>query len=393
MGRRRQAYKLEKRGNGIWYVVGTTPDGRRVHRSARTRSRKTAAQRLPLIVEQVELGARATFSEVTNTPLEELLAAWLTSAATEVASAQGDGSLFETYARHFLRFFHTTERICDEVAIEQYKEHRLGQVQATTLRGELSALRRLHRWMKKRKLLSALPEVPKVPKRAIGTPHKSGKRKIIKLSPAEMDAILAHLPEVTRKGYPVRDFVTFVRETSLRPSTVFGLRAPHDYEPGARLLRIRGENDKARFGRDVPITDRARKAIDSRFPCDGPIFPEFDCRDVLREAARTAGISAHRASKVSIYDFRHGRGTEWGRTGNLIGIAYLMGHKHVTTTKEYLHSNLEEAQAVLFPTSFFTSPGEAAPTTAELIAQATEMIGCGREDSNLHECYLTRSLV
>ena len=275
----------------------------------------------------------------------------------------------------------TTERICDEVAIEQYKEHRLGQVQATTLRGELRALRRLHRWIKKRKLLSALPEVPKVPKRAIGTPHKSGKRKIIKLSPAEMDAILAHLPEVTRKGYPVRDFVTFVRETSLRPSTVFGLRAPHDYEPGARLLRIRGENDKARFGRGVPTTDRARKALDSRFPCDGTIFPEFDCRDALREAALAAGISAHRASKVSIYDFRHGRGTEWGRTGNLIGIAYLMGHKHVTTTKEYLHSNLEEAQAVLFPTSFFTSPGEAAPTTSELIAQATEMIGCGREDS------------
>ena len=59
-------------------------------------------------------------------------AAWLTSAATEVSSGQGDGSLFETYARHFLRFFQTTERICDEVAIEQYKEHRLGQVQEYT---------------------------------------------------------------------------------------------------------------------------------------------------------------------------------------------------------------------------------------------------------------------
>jgi hypothetical protein len=102
--------------------------------------------------------------------------------------------------------------------------------------------------------------------------------------------------------------------------------------------------------------------------------------------------TAHRASKLSIYDFRHGRGTEWGRTGNLIGIAYLIGHKHVTTTKEYLHSNLEEGQAVLFPTSYLTSPADAAPTTAELIAQAAEMIGCGREDSNLHECYLTRSL-
>ena len=47
-----------------------------------------------------------------------------------------------------------------------------------------------------------------------------------------------------------------------------------------------------------------------------------------------------------------------------------MGHKHVTTTKEYLHSNLEEAEAVLFPTSYLTSPADAAPTTAELIAQA-----------------------
>jgi hypothetical protein len=28
-----------------------------------------------------------------------------------------------------------------------------------------------------------------------------------------------------------------------------------------------------------------------------------------------------------------------------------------------------------------------------LIAQAAEMIGCGREDSNLHGCYPTRSLV
>ena len=74
MGRRRQAYKLEKRGNGIWYVVGTTPDGRRLHRSTRTRARKAAAQRLPLIVGQEEAGGRATFSEVVDTPLEELLA-------------------------------------------------------------------------------------------------------------------------------------------------------------------------------------------------------------------------------------------------------------------------------------------------------------------------------
>jgi integrase len=84
---------------------------------------------------------------------------------------------------------------------------------------------------------------------------------------------------------------------------------------------------------------------------DLPTFKFGLRRDALREAALAAGISAHRASKLSIYDFRRGRGTEGGRAGNLIGIAYLMGHKHVTTTKEYLHSNLEEAEAVLFRTS------------------------------------------
>jgi len=31
-----------------------------------------------------------------------------------------------------------------------------------------------------------------------------------------------------------------------------------------------------------------------------------------------------------------------------------MGHKHVTTSKEYLHSNLEEAQAVLFAVAMMT---------------------------------------
>ena len=162
MGRRRQ--RLQARGAGQWNLVHRRDHARRascpsVHSNALSQNGCSTA---PADRRARGSGGRATFSEVTNTPLEELLAAWLTSAATEVSSAQGDGSLFETYARHFLRFFQTTERVCDEVAIEQYKEHRLGQVQATTVRGELSALRRLHRWMKKRKLLSALPEVPKV---------------------------------------------------------------------------------------------------------------------------------------------------------------------------------------------------------------------------------------
>ena len=147
------------------------------------------------------------------------------------------------------------------------------------------------------------------------------------------------------------------------------------------------------FEEAQPITDRARAAIDARFPCDGIIFPEFDCRDALRRAAVAAGISAHRASRLSIYDFRHGRGTEWGTTGNLIGIAYLMGHKHVTTTNHYVHARRRAAESVLSGHRL-GHQGVGRPTEESSgVAQLPGIKGCGREDSNLHEFYLTRSLV
>ena len=162
------------------------------------------------------------------------------------------------------------------------------------------------------------------------------------------------------------------------------LRVPDDYRRGAQYLTIREDADKARYGRELPLSDRARAALDSACPKRGTIFPKFDGRHTLRKAALTAGLDPERASKVSAYDLRHSLATELTeRSGNLVGVGYLLGHKHVTTTKEYLHSNLEEAEAVLFPTSYLTSPADAAPTTSELIAQAAEMIGCGREDSRV----------
>jgi integrase len=225
---------------------------------------------------------------------------------------------------------------------------RLGVVKARTVQKELSALRSLFAWTVERGLLQEAPTVPKVPRRATGTAHPSGRRKRIVLSPEEMDAIVAALPERTRDGQPCRAYFAVMRETGLRPGTLQRLRAPDDYRPGAAFLKIRAEADKARYEREVPLTARAREALDEVCPNEGLIFPKFAWRYPLREAARTAGLEPDRASKVKPYDFRHSVATELTeRSGNLLGVGYLLGHRHATTTNQYVHARRRAAESVL----------------------------------------------
>ena len=274
---------------------------------------------------------------------------------------------------------------------------RLTQVKITTFKKERSALKRLFDWMVERGVLAEEPKLPRIPRRALGTPHPQGKRQVVMLSPEEMDAIVARLPERSRRGYPLRAYFEFMRETGLRPSTLRRLQAPEDYQPGCEYVRIRDEIDKGGYGRELPLSSRARAAIDSLFPATGHIFPEFDARHSLRKAARAAGLDEERVGRLSPYDFRHGRGTEWAEeTGNLMGIGYLMGHKHATTTNQYLNQSRRAAEAVLAG-PIGTNTGRRSPNVISgsrgREAQLPEITRCGREDSNLHEFYLTRSLV
>lgn len=342
MGRRRREYQLKPRGgaDGIIYLTGTTPGGTSVYRSTGTRSIEEAARRLPLIVAEIE--AQSTSTPALDMPLALVLGQWIEDTTAELKSAQ-DG-LLDVYARHWIRHFETTRRICDDVALENYKTARLRVVGRSTVAAELSGLRRLHGWMKTRRLISALPTVPRVSKKTQGTPHPLGQRQTVSLDTDQMDAIVAHLPERSpRKDYPVREFVTVLRHTGLRPSTVFGLTT-EDYRPGRPYVRIRPENDKTGFGRELPIWPAARAALDGQFPTDGPtIFPGFDDRTYVRQAAKLAGIDDWQ--HVSPYDFRHGRATELVEAGvDLMTVGYLLGHKHATTTNRYLQPSLRAAE-------------------------------------------------
>ena len=101
--------------------------------------------------------------------------------------------------------------------------------------------------------------LPKLPRRATGTAHPSGRRKRIDLSPKEMDAIVCALPARTRDGQPLRAYFEVMRETGLRPGTLQRLHAPDDYRPGSRFLRIRAEADKARYARELPLPNAHAK--------------------------------------------------------------------------------------------------------------------------------------
>jgi integrase len=132
-------------------------------------------------------------------------------------------------------------------------------------------------------------------------------------------------------------------ETGLRPATIAALRAPDDYRRGARELVIRDEEDKARFGRRLPLTARARKVLDRVCPDVGVIFGRHDARAPFATAAKVAKLD-----HVTPYDLRHSRLTLWGSTStDLTAIGYLAGHRHATTTARYVHQARRGAEEVL----------------------------------------------
>src|SRR5262249_2514394 len=156
------------------------------------------------------------------------------------------------------------------------------------------------------------------PKSSTGTRAK-GRRVVetVQLSEQEAARVIANLPElsekaqqVTGKPWRVRDRFIVAWETALRPATIEGLRAPCDYRTGATTRAIRDEIDKARFGREVPLSRKARAALDRCTPDVGPIFSVVDSHtasDYLRAAAEKAKLPERKVERLKSYDFRHGR--------------------------------------------------------------------------------------
>jgi integrase len=283
-----------------------------------------------------------------STEFLAVAAEWLAHAEPQL---RGAIKTYKLYVKtHFAPFFMTLGGFTDD-ACSRYVSHRLRTVRRSTLQKELSALRWLGEWCADQGFLSRAPNIPKPRRGAVGTSYHVRRRgQAEEFSREEIEAVIAALPEFSSSkrvtSFPVRARFIVAMETGLRPSTLDKLEAPRDYTAGSTVLRIRNDADKNHFGRDLPLTARARAALDGVCPSEGLIFGRHDFRDAIRAAA-TSALPADRAAAFTPYCLRHARLTELAETGNLVGAAYLSGHRQVTTINRYARPNRRAAEEVL----------------------------------------------
>lgn len=354
MARRAEGWKLRTDSRSGIISVRFTYAGLRYELSTGSRDSSEAAETAARFYAEVISGRRVRGRQVKRAPadidLEVLFARWL--ADIESSLDKDTIEVYEIYAAtHWLPFFGSLDRITAR-SIEDYWRRRLGRVARGTVLKELSVLGGFLGWCKG-VYIEEVPPFAMPPATALGNPRYQ--RKPIALLRDEVEQLLSHLPEWIQPGRRVaRPFAVRARfevawETGLRPETLDTLRTPDNYQAGAKVLELSEEQDKTRFARTVPLTPRARAALDRVCPEVGLIFGAHDYRSTLRAAALAAGFPIARVRAITSQCFRHSRLTYWGEVmgHNLVGIQYLAGHKHATTTERYLKPSLRAAQAVL----------------------------------------------
>jgi len=251
------------------------------------------------------------------------------------------------FKTHLLPFFGSFEHFTLPM-YREYGRERLQKASRSTVRKELSALRRFVEWCREHG--SDLVPVPSLPKHGpTGTRAKNArKRKATIIEPADAKRILLAMPErAPRTRAFVRPLFVVLWETGLRPITVLKLETPLHYTKGSDRLFISREIDKEGFERHVPLSPAAREALDRVCPSGpGKLFQvaKGSLRDYLKAAVVAAGLSLN----TSPYDFKHSRISIGANSGApLAGIAHMVGHKHVSTTALYVQTGEEAAVRAL----------------------------------------------
>lgn len=361
MGRPSQGWKLSRKpGRRIWNVKFTHA-GRAYELSTRLEDESLASRKAGELYAGIVSGnvPRArTRGKLEARPLGPVAESWIASITDTL-----DEATVEEYARyynaHFAPFFSSVDAITGP-RVGDYIRARLKKVLAVTVKKERGVLKQLAEF-------AGLDtrDWPEIAKRTTGTRSKHGAKGRVDLSPDEVNALLAALPERRRsrgdnarlakrglrpsctQGHPVRARYVLMYETSLRPETLDLLRVPEHYSKGSTHLSITDEIDKARFGRQLPLSARARAELDAIAPDVGLIFGRFRNPKTLRKAAKTAGLPEARASRVTPYDLRRAALTHWADAGKLTAAQWMAGHKRISTTAIYAKGSLRAAEEAI----------------------------------------------
>ena len=337
MGRQAEGFRINwKRGFGY---VHFTHDKRTYREALFTRDKREAAEAAPRVYAEIVSGRRQRSKRQPGKLLDlaDLLDMWIESKRSSLDPTTVP--TLEIYARRFVDFFESVDRIT-EATSSTYGLARLAQALRTTVLRELAYLRQFGEWCKLHGYIAETCIVPKLPPKAKGTRTGTQRAKSVFVSPEEAAQIIARLPEESKtidgRKWPLRLRFEFMWETALRPETLSRLCVPDNWRPGAKHLELADEDDKARFGREVDLSPRAVAILREVAPKAGPIFGRHNYAKAIKAAAR-AVLGAIRGKSFAPYDFRHGRAKALLDGGAPIrGLAFLVGHKRVSTTDKYL---------------------------------------------------------
>ena len=352
MARTAEGWKLKWR-SGVAHVRFTHAK-KRYELTTGEKDPRRAAERAAEIYADVVSGRwkPVTHGPSSHADLDVIFADWLASLES-THDVQTVRWRVQQVRACFIPFFKNFKNITTATCAD-YARHRLTLVGRETVTKELSGLRTFLAWCVEQSVIRDAPVVRSVSPKSVGKRNPLRKTEATPISQAEAEAWLAALPEwsmraVKGKKFAVRARFIVAWETGLRPETINTLSSPANYRKGATKLTITVTTDKQRFARPVPLTVAARAALDSVCPEKGVIFGEHDFRDYIPAAAKKAGLDPAKVETFTAYDLRHGRAVDLLETsGNLPGVAYLLGHKHLTTTNKYLKPGQMAAERALF---------------------------------------------
>ena len=360
MARRAEGWKLKLEDG--WYIIRFRHAGRRHKLALGTQDAGEAGREAPkryaehvnglTVSRRVAAGAAA--------PLKILTAEWLASLDGKGGLADTTVTTYLTYVRAWTKRWQRLPQLTAS-ALALYLRERLGKAPTETVRTatrqtvrkEASALRGFLGWLKDGTILADVPVV-ELPSKAKGVRAKR-RREPVPLAHEEALQIVRALPALAlRQGpgetrrYPIRAYGEYLYETGLRQATVERQHVGEAWAPGRTELIIDDEDDKALWGRTIPLSPRALALLEQHAPASGLLWGRRKMTVHLRRAARQVGIDEERASRVSAYDLRHARINALTDAGaSRAGVQLLVGHRHAATTERYMHPLATQARQAL----------------------------------------------
>ncbi len=237
----------------------------------------------------------------------------------------------------------------DAASVRAYQATRLSEVQVGSLRHELAVLRGILRWAHEKGHLADEVYVPPPPRGATGTRWtvRRCRAKPDELSPSEIAALIAALPERGPRLGPVRSRFELQYELGLRPATLDRLSVPEHWHPGSDYLTITADVMKGRKPSRKRLTRLAKEILERVAPKRGLIFGVHEYRKYIAAAASVA-LEPAKAAKFAAAHLRSSAITHFlDRGAPLTAAQRFADHLRATTTDKYVRASERALEAEL----------------------------------------------